>query len=67
MCSALVNVRFAPNSDRKSGHAQIVMSALHPKADMCGANRHVCFGPVADIDGGCAGAFNSVTWLGKDC
>src|SRR5215470_2042309 len=25
------------------------MSALPPKADMCGANRHVCFGPIADI------------------
>ena len=29
----------------------MVMSALHPKADMCGANRHVCFGPKADIQG----------------
>jgi hypothetical protein len=27
----------------------MVMSALPPKADMCGANRHVCFGPIADI------------------
>jgi hypothetical protein len=26
-----------------------LMSALAPKADMCGANRHVCFGPKADI------------------
>jgi hypothetical protein len=25
------------------------MSALHPKADMCGAVAHVCFGPIADI------------------
>ena len=25
------------------------MSALPPKADMCGATRHVCFGPIADI------------------
>jgi hypothetical protein len=25
------------------------MSALAPKADMCGANRHVCFGPIADV------------------
>jgi len=25
------------------------MSALPPKADMCSANRHVCFGPKADI------------------
>jgi hypothetical protein len=26
------------------------MSALPPKADMCGATRHVCFGPIADIN-----------------
>jgi hypothetical protein len=25
------------------------MSALPPKADMCGALGHVCFGPIADI------------------
>src|SRR6476660_9037189 len=27
----------------------IAMSALHLKADTCGANRHVCFGPIADM------------------
>jgi len=26
------------------------MSALPPKADMCAAQAHVCFGPKADID-----------------
>jgi hypothetical protein len=26
-----------------------MMSALHPKADMCGATAHVCFGLKADI------------------
>src|SRR5262249_9041206 len=26
------------------------MSALTPKADMCGATRDVCFGPKGDID-----------------
>jgi hypothetical protein len=26
------------------------MSALPPKADLCSANRHVCFGPEADIN-----------------
>jgi hypothetical protein len=26
-----------------------VMSALAPKADMCGATAHVCYGPKADI------------------
>ena len=25
------------------------MSALHPKADMCGANSNVRFGPIADM------------------
>ena len=28
---------------------QYVMSALPPKADMCSAVVHVCFGPIADI------------------
>jgi hypothetical protein len=27
----------------------MVMSALPPKADMCGAIAHVCFGPKADM------------------
>ena len=38
-----------PNSDRESGLPQTVMSALPPKADMCTAQAHVCFGPKADI------------------
>src|SRR5262249_487054 len=37
VCTAPAHVRFAPNSDRKSRHAQMVMSALHLKADMCSA------------------------------
>src|SRR5262245_45978041 len=45
ICSAKGHVRFAPNSDRESGHAAMAMSALHLKADMCGAVAHVCFGP----------------------
>ena len=28
---------------------QKVMSALPPKADMCGATAHVCYGPEADM------------------
>jgi hypothetical protein len=40
-----------PNSDRESGLRQTVMSALPPKADMCTAISHVCFGPEADILG----------------
>jgi hypothetical protein len=26
-----------------------IMSALPPKADMCSALAHVCFGPIADM------------------
>jgi hypothetical protein len=48
MCGAKSDVRFTPTSDRESGFPQKAMSALPPKADMCGANRHVCFGPKAD-------------------
>jgi hypothetical protein len=43
------HVRFTPNSDRKSRHAQMVMSALPPKADMRSATNDVRFGPEADI------------------
>jgi len=49
MCDAKRHVRFTPNSDRKSGFPQTVMSALPPKADMCGAPADVCYGPIADI------------------
>jgi hypothetical protein len=35
MCSAKRDVRFTPNSDRESGFSPL--SALPPKADMCGA------------------------------
>jgi hypothetical protein len=33
---------------------QNVMSALHPKADMCSAPAHVRFVPIADIDLWCS-------------
>jgi hypothetical protein len=49
VCVAKPHVRFTPNSDRESGHAAKVMSALPPKADMCGALADVCLGPIADI------------------
>jgi len=42
---AQAHVRFATNSDRKSGHAAMVMSTLHLKADMCIALAHVRFEP----------------------
>src|SRR5262245_43690612 len=44
-----VHVRFTPNSDRESELPQTVMSALPPKAEICAAQAHVCFGPEADI------------------
>jgi hypothetical protein len=49
ICSAKGHVRFTPNSGRKSGLRQTVMSALPPKADVCSAVAHVCYGPKADI------------------
>ena len=38
-----------PTATAKADMPQLVMSALLPKADMCGAVAHVCFGPKADI------------------
>jgi len=38
-----------PIATAKADMPQMVMSALPLKADMCSANRHVCFGPKADI------------------
>jgi hypothetical protein len=49
MCGAIGHVRFTPNSDRESGHAAMVMSALPLKADMCAALVDVRFGPIADM------------------
>jgi hypothetical protein len=65
MCGAISNVRFTPDSDRETRHPQKVMSALPLKADMCGANRHVCFGPIADIATSldhCIGKRKQVGW-----
>src|SRR5262245_30028812 len=47
--SAKCDVRFTPDSDRKSGHRQNFMSALPPKADVCSALANVGYGPKADI------------------
>jgi hypothetical protein len=49
MCSATSDVHFTPDSDRESDFPQKAMSALPPKADMCSALAHVCFGPKADV------------------
>src|SRR5262249_14032669 len=48
ICAATSDVCFTPDSDHESGHVPIVMSALLPKADMCGATRDVRFGLKAD-------------------
>jgi hypothetical protein len=39
---ALQQAMSASNSDRESGFPQQAMSALTPKADMCGATSDVC-------------------------
>jgi hypothetical protein len=49
MCGASTHVRFTPDNDRESEFPHKVMSALPPKADMCSALGHVCFGSKADI------------------
>ena len=38
-----------PKATTKADMGPMVMSALPPKADMCGALTYVCFGPIADI------------------
>jgi hypothetical protein len=47
-CSSLCPL-YPPTATAKADMPQMVMSALHLKADMCGALSHVCFGPKADI------------------
>src|SRR5215813_10306563 len=41
-CARVMPPAFPARSD--------MMSALPPKADMCSATAHVCFGPIADIE-----------------
>ena len=41
------------------------MSALPPKADMCGAPEHVCFGPKADMAQAATVASNSGLKIGR--
>ncbi len=48
----LIYVRFTPESGHV--HDAGAMSALPPKADMCGATRYVRFVPIADIALGAA-------------
>jgi hypothetical protein len=58
MCAAKRHVCFTPNSDRESEIPQKAMSALPPKADMCGAMGDVRFGPIADITHERAGPYS---------
>jgi hypothetical protein len=51
MCSAQAHVRFTPDSDRKSGPPQTVMSALPRIATSNATHGDVCFGPIADMPG----------------
>ena len=49
--SHMLSQRGCPNIVVERHRPQNVMSALPPKADICGANAHVCYGPEADITG----------------
>ena len=41
--------RMSALGHKQTYAVQNVMSALHPKADMCIATAHVCYGPIADF------------------
>jgi hypothetical protein len=45
-----VGWHLAAPSSVQTFRAATVMSALPPKADICCATAHVCYGPKADID-----------------
>jgi hypothetical protein len=45
-------VRFTPIATANAEFRKGAMSALPPKADMCGAMSDVCYGPIADISRG---------------
>src|SRR5262245_3575333 len=49
IAAATRDVGCMHNSDQKSVQPRKVMSAVHPKADICGAAAHVRYGPKADI------------------
>jgi hypothetical protein len=49
MCAAKRHVCVTPISDIESEIPQKAMSALPPKADMCGAKADVRYGPIADM------------------
>src|SRR5262249_33075660 len=47
--SSWTEVQYLPFESLEDISVQQTMSALPPKADMCGATGHVCFGPIADM------------------
>ena len=49
ICSAKNDVRFTPNSDRKSRHVTNVHVCFTPESGHVRALAHVCFGPIADM------------------
>jgi hypothetical protein len=53
--------RMSALGQKRTFALQYVMSALHPKADMCGATTDVRFGPIADI----GGLFDQLVGAGK--
>jgi hypothetical protein len=53
-------MRMSALGQKQTCALQLAMSALPPKADMCGALGHVCFGPKADI----ARYVFTLSWLG---
>jgi hypothetical protein len=48
---ARLHIAISLVGQKQTCAAQKVMSALPPKADMCGATRDVRFVPIADIKG----------------
>jgi hypothetical protein len=49
MTSMTSEYSSAPNAPIPKSRDVCFMSALPPKADMCSALAHICFGPIADI------------------
>src|SRR4030095_12843844 len=53
-------VRMSALGRKQTFAPQNVMSALAPKADMCGALAHVCFGPIDGVIG------RRFLWIAED-
>src|SRR5215467_7600706 len=48
-CARLIRSKIADTSSFSQTEFVLVHVRFTPKADMCGAQAHVCFGPKADI------------------